>query len=78
MCPLETFVIEVELRYTDTKNATARLHGNISQAVHVVRYGNQHTGRLADSLVNFGGWCYKSPPYGLVPSHLNPTDTVMF
>jgi len=25
MCPLETFVIEVELRYTDMKNATAQV-----------------------------------------------------
>ena len=36
MCPLETFVTRVELRYTDMKNATARLHGNISQAVYAL------------------------------------------
>jgi len=36
MCPLETFVIEAELRYTDTKNATARLHGSISQTVYAL------------------------------------------
>jgi len=37
MCPLETFVTEVELCCTDTKNGTVWLHGNISQTVYALR-----------------------------------------